>query len=136
MCTTRWETVIARVTRNDPANLDDLLRPLDGRSADPGRDLFPEAVGLIPFAPEFREPDTIAVGVRVQEPRSDAADLAVQLGTFAAERNVEVVVLSHIDYSGLERFGFRTERIAGDDPAARTACERQVATFWNLEVII
>lgn len=89
-----------------------------------------------PFAPEFRERDTIAVGVRLREARADPAELAVQLATFGLERDVEVVVLSHADYSGLERFGFRTERISGDSEEARAACERQVAAFWNLEVII
>jgi chorismate synthase len=60
----------------------------------------------------------------------------VRLSAFAIERDVEVVVLSHADYSGLERFGFRTERISGSSQAARHACERQVAGFWRLEVII
>ena len=91
---------------------------------------------MIPFAPEFREADMVAIGVRVSPPPPDPAGLAVQLATFALERNVEVIVLSHLDYSGLERFGFRTERISGGSEAARIACEKQVAGFWNLEVII
>ena len=90
----------------------------------------------MPFAPEFREADAIVIGVRVREPAPDPADLAVRLAAFGLERNAEVVVLSHRDYSGLERFGFRTERISGEDDSARTECEGQVASFWNLEVII
>lgn len=70
----------------------------------------------------------IAIGVRLRQPREDLADFAVYLSTFAIERNVEAVVLSHLDYSGLERSGFRTERISGDTPEARTACE-QLAAF-------
>lgn len=136
MTTTRWGEVLARVSRDGPENLDDLLRTYDPRSTDTGAEIFPPDVGLIPFASEFRDDDTIAIGVRVREAPSEPADLAVQLGTFALERDVEVVLLSYVDYSGLERFGFRTEKISGENEAAQAVCERQIASFWSLEVII
>lgn len=136
MSTNRWEDILARVSRNEPENLDGLLTPYDPRATTPGDEIFPEHVSVVPFASEFRSDDTIAIGVRVEEPLPDPAERAVQLGAFAIERNVEVVVLSHMDYSGFERFGFRTERISGKSEAARAACERQLAGFWHLEVII
>ena len=137
MPTTRWEAVLARLTRHEPLDLDDLLRPLDPRAGgERGRDHLPAGVGLTPFAPQFKEEGGVAVGVRLREPPEDPAGLAGQLAAFGLERGVEVVVLSHPDYSGLERFGFRTERVVGATEAERAACERQLAAFWNLEVII
>lgn len=136
MTNTRWGDVLTRISRDHPENLDELLRVYDPRSADPGTEIFPEDAAPLPFELQFKDETTIVVGVRVRDAPADAADLAVQLGTFALERDVEVVVLSHLDYSGLERFGFRTERISGETEAARNRCERQLASFWNLEVII
>lgn len=136
MSTTRWADILARISCNYPENLDDLLRAHDPRSTSSGMEIFPEDVAPIPFAFEFKDDDTIVVGVRITKAPLDPADLAVQLGTFALERDVEVVVLSHLDDSGLEPFGFRTERISGESEAARTRCENQLARFWNMEVII
>lgn len=131
-----YHTILSRVTTHVAEDIDDLLRPHDGRARRSGRDLFPDGVDRSPFTPAFRQADTVAIGVRIASPREDLADLAVQLSTFALEKSAEIVVLNHLDYCGLERFGFRCERITGDSPQARDACERQVAAFWNLEVII
>jgi hypothetical protein len=131
-----WTTILSRVTREEAENIDDLLRPHDPRARRMGRDLFPTGVDRVPFTPAFRRDETVVVGVRVTQPREDYADFAVQLSAFALEKDVEIVVLSHLDYAGLERFGFRCERITGETPEAREACERQVAAFWNLEVVI
>lgn len=133
----RWDTVLARLTRHQPDDLDDLLGPLDARrAATPGADAFPAGVGLNPFAPAWRAEGTVAIGVRVRTAPADPAGLAARLAAFALEREAEVVVLSEADYSGLERFGFRTERVAGPTPEAREACERQSADFWGLEVVL
>jgi hypothetical protein len=131
-----YQTILSRLTTQVAEDIDDLLRPHDGRARRSGRDLFPDGVDRSPFTPAFRQADTVAIGVRIASPREDLADLAVQLSTFALEKGAEIVVLNHLDYCGLERFGFRCERITGDSPQAREACERQVAAFWNLEVII
>lgn len=86
--------------------------------------------------PQFKEEGGVAVGVRLREPPEDPAGLAGQLAAFGLERGVEIVVLSYPDYSGLERFGFRTERVVGATEVECAACERHLAAFWNLEVII
>jgi hypothetical protein len=46
------------------------------------------------------------------------------------------VVLNETDRSGLERFGFRTERISGTTQEARAACEDQIRRFWNLDLVL
>lgn len=131
-----YQTILSRLTTQVAEDIDDLLRPHDGRARRSGRDLFPDGVDRSPFTPAFRKADTVAIGVRITTSRDDLADLAVQLSTFALEKGAEIVVLNHLDYCGLERFGFRCERITGNTPEARDACERQVAAFWNLEIII
>jgi hypothetical protein len=136
MSTSHWHNIMSRVTTHVAEDLDDLLRPYDARARKPGSDVFPAGVDRNPFTPDFHNKETVVVGVRITEARDDLTDLAVQLGTFALEKQAEIVVLNHLDYCGLERFGFRCERITGATSEARAACERQVAAFWNLEVVI
>lgn len=136
MTVSRWSDVLARISRSQPDSLDHLLRVYDPRSAQPGADVFPDEVCQLPFAPQFKREDTVVIGVRIKAIPADPADLAAQLSTFALERDVEVIVLSDLDYSGLEQFGFRLEKISGETEAARALCERQISAFWGLEVII
>jgi hypothetical protein len=132
----RWTEIVARVTGHEPDDLDDLLAPFDRRERAGGGDLFPPVAGvLMPQAPMAR-PDAVAVGFRVTERLEDVADRALRLAAFALEQDVEVIVLAHIDESGFERFGFRVERIAGADEAARAACEDQVRRFWNIDLVL
>ena len=132
----RLNGMIARITPFEAVNIDALLAAHDPRARDGGRDVFPEGVGRPAFRPLFRDESTVAIGVRVNEARDDLAVLAAQLASLAMEQSAEVIVLSTLDYSGLERFGFRCERICGETDAERQACERQVIRFWNLEIII
>ncbi len=74
--------------------------------------------------------------MRITEPRADLTDLAVHMSAFALEKEVEMVVLKHPDYSGQKRFGFRCDRITLGTPEASAACERQVTASWNLELIM
>ena len=63
-------------------------------------------------------------------------DQAMRLVAFALEKDVEIVVLSHVDQSGFEKFGFRIERIGGETAAARDACEEQIRRFWNIDTVL
>ncbi len=134
MSTDRWSAIIGRIIAAEPEPLDLLVR--GGQEASRGRDLFPpvDAV-LMPEAPMKRS-DTVAVGVRITEPLPDLADRALRLAAFALEKDVEIVVLSHIDESGFERFGFRVERVAGDTTEARAICEDQIRRFWNIDLVL
>jgi hypothetical protein len=40
------------------------------------------------------------------------------------------------DYSGIERFGFRTEKVAGKTEAERDACRDQLRQFWGIELTL
>jgi len=133
---THWTSILPRIARHDADDLDPILAPHDPRRGAPGRDLFPlpEAV-LMPETAQKRA-DAVCVGLRAGTDASDAVDRAMRLAAFAAERDVHVVVLAETDRSGFERFGFRVERIAGETPEQRGACEAQLRRFWNLDLVL
>jgi hypothetical protein len=137
METTQWTSILPRIAPHDADDLDPLLAPRDPRRAEPGRDIFPlpEAV-LMPEA-ALKRADAVCIGLRAPAAdTSDTVDRAMRLAAFAAERDVEVVILAEADRSGFERFGFRVERIAGDTAEERAACEAQIRRFWNLDVVL
>lgn len=128
--------LINRLTKAEPDDVDDLLSAFDPRCRAPGRDLTPcPGPGQLPPL-KLARTDAIAVGVSITSPIKDPADAAFRLGALAVEQDVEVIVLSSLDYSGLERFGFRTERIVGETVAARDACRDQLAQFWGIELTL
>lgn len=136
METQRWSAILLRIVPYEADDLDDITAEYDPRCAAPGRDLFPEVEAVLMRGAELRRKDTVCVGYRVKEAPPDAADRAMRLAAFAIERDVEVIALAESDASGLERFGVRTERIAGATPAARAACEDQIRRFWSIDLVL
>jgi hypothetical protein len=127
---------VTRLSRAAPEDLDPLLAGFDRRAARPGQDIAPcPAPQRLPALP-LAQKDAVAIGVDLTAPPADATDLAFRLAALAAEQDVEVVVLSTEDYSGLERFGFRTEKIAGATAAERAACRDQLCRFWGIELVL
>jgi hypothetical protein len=136
METERWSTILARIVPQDANDLDALLVRFEPRSGNEGRELFPSDEGVSRAEPALKRADMVCVGLRVTAPLADAAaDRALRLVAFAAERDVEVVVLAHAEVTGLERFGFRVERIAGDTPEDRARCEAQILRLWNIDLV-
>lgn len=132
-----WNAILSRIGPHDADDLDGLIEPFDPRHGVCGRDIFPmpEAV-LMPQA-ALKRADAVCIGLRTPgTDAADAADRAIRLAAFAIERDVEIVVLNETDRSGLERFGFRIERISGETPEARDACEDQIRRFWNLDLVL
>jgi hypothetical protein len=132
----RWNAVLARVADRDAADIDDITGAFDPRRRPPGREIFPEIAGALMPETAMQTPGAVCVGVRVSAVHPDAPDRALRLVAFGAEKDVEIVVLTELGYSGFERFGFRTERIAGATEAARAACERQIRRFWNIDLVL
>ncbi len=131
-----WAAIIGRISPASADDLDALTARYDPRSAVPGGDLFPELDAVLMPLVRLKRADAVCVGFAVSAELSDAADRAMRLAAMALERDVEVIVLASGDVSGLERFGFRTERVAGDSEAARAACEEQIRRFWSLDLIL
>jgi hypothetical protein len=127
---------LSRIVPQDADDLDELTRGHDARHGAPGRDIFPEITAALCTEGAFKRPDMVCIGLRVSERLADAHDTAMRLASLAAEQDVEIVVLARTDLSGLERFGFRVERIAGADPEARERCEQQLRRFWGIDLVL
>jgi hypothetical protein len=132
----QWSAILSRIGPHDADDLDELLTRFDPRQSALGRDVFPlpEAV-LMPKA-ALKQADAVCVGVRATGTGASASDRAMFLAAFAIEQDVQIVVMSEDDRSGLERFGFRVERLSGGSPEARAACEAQIRRFWNLDIVL
>ncbi|WP_424930484.1 hypothetical protein [Amaricoccus tamworthensis] len=131
-----WTEILSRITSQDAEDLEDLIAERFPRSEAVGGDVFPEPVAVLRRETQMRDPATVCVGLRVLEQMPDVADRAMRLASFALERQVEIVILSHCDRSGFERFGFRVELVKGDTEAARAACEEQICRMWNIDLVL
>lgn len=131
----RWSNVLARITPAMALNIDNDIGEYDPqRALKPGRVVFPEGSGLPAINRQNnRRP---AIGIMVSDNDESIETLAARLAALAIERDCEVIALTQGAISGLERFGFRTERIAGETKATRDECLEQIRRFWNLEIIL
>ena len=132
----RWSAILSRVTPCDGDEFDDIAGDFDPLRDHCGVDLFPEVeASLMPSAKMKRE-DMVSIGFRPQPSEDGFAEQAARLASFALERDVEVIVLEDGPTSGMGRFGFRVERIAGSDPEAQQTCEDQIRRFWNIDLVL
>jgi len=132
----RWSEVISRISPQTPTNLDHLLAPHDPRARPPAAYRFPTNSRASLFDTPFAKESTIAFGARVTHETSDRVALAMTLAEMAAEKMAEPIILSHLEYSGLERFGFRVERVCGATEEEIMAAEAELIAFWNIVLVI
>jgi len=76
------------------------------------------------------------IGVRVTAAPADGIAAALRLAAAAAERGLMPVILSAVDDSGFERFGFRVERLYGATEAERAAVEAELVALWDLAIVV
>ncbi len=131
-----WADTIGRITPHDPVDLDDVTRRFDPRCNQGGQVIFPQASALPVADMPFKTPDAGLIGFRIATTRDDIVQVALQLAAMAMENDVTVIVFSHLDCCGLERFGFRCERVAGNTPDQIAHCEEQIRRFWSIELIL
>ena len=136
MNTDHWTRVMGLITPAAPVDLDDVLEPLDPRRAKAGTTRFPEDIPDVALPVGFANGDTVCFGARITKDTPDRIRLAMNLAQMAAEKGAEPIILSHVGTCGLERFGFRVERIAGDSEEARATAEAQAIRFWNIVLVI
>jgi hypothetical protein len=133
----RWSEVVARIVAAAPERIDDLTAPFEpSTTGTPGGEVFPVVEGVLMPQTEMARSDAVAVGFRVEAPLPDLVDRALRLAAFALEHDCEIVVLSHVEESGFERFGFRVERIVGATDEERAACDEQIRRFWNIDLVL
>ena len=128
--------VLARATPQRADDVDALTAPFDPHPVPRGRTIFPALAALPAREPRFRRDDAICVGFRVAGDGADTAERAMRLAALALERDVEIVILSEDGRPGLERFGFRVERVPDATSPAREDWIEQVRRFWGLDQIL
>ncbi|WP_299841737.1 hypothetical protein [uncultured Jannaschia sp.] len=134
--TADYWTILARVTPHHADDIDDLTAPFGPRPDAPGQDVFP-AFDAFPFPePRFKRDDAICVGFRVSGALPDAAARAMRLAALALERDTGIIVLSEDGLAGLERFGFRVERVPPATAETHDDWSEQVRRFWGLDQIL
>lgn len=139
----KWQDILTHICLGEVQSLDDLLATMTPRSREGGGPVWLE-VDVLSLSLPLKDGAPDAVGFRItetmhriwQEKPGDLVIRAAMLTSMAIEHGVEIVVLSYVPYCGLERFGFRVERIVGNTPEAREACEGQVMAFWGIEVVV
>lgn len=125
--------ILARLTDAAPVDLD----PTPDNSATPPGARLETGIGVA-LSPALwpRDQDWACLGIRVTEPVADVTTLARKLAATAAERGILPVILTSLDQSGFERFGFRVERLSGASEEARRADEAELMGFWNFALIL
>ena len=137
----RWSEILGRAFCPAPINIDPFLADLNP--------LCPQGTGTVLFsctdphkaAPRFPPFARPAIGVLLADVDAPVApekvrDVAARYAALAVEKECEVIILSHQNNSGFERFGFRVERVAGADATANAVCIAQLRQFWELEIIL
>lgn len=128
----QWLSVLARIAPGEPLDLD---MSKDGA----GGALPAWEPGMPPPSPrlwERAELDISYIGIRVDRPVANQGHVALKLAAAALERGVTPVILTSLDSSGFERFGFRVERFVGASAADRAAWEAEMSAFWSFALII
>lgn len=129
--------VLARLTERSPVDLDAPFAriPAAGaaRTRQPRADDDPSPAAAL-WARD--DPALSFVGIRVDAPLSDPRRLAARLAAVAVERGVIAIILTSCPLTGLEPFGFRIERLPAAPEDERARCEREIARFWGLAIIV
>ncbi len=133
-----WVSIINRVTAFQPLDLDDDIRkfaPLSNSAAS-SHMLCGENGKQSAYLWQHDNPNGAFLGVRIKQFPDDIAQLAISLASLAIEKQLYPIILTTLDDTGLQQYGFRVERIAGETPLEITQCEREFTAFWGLVVIV
>jgi hypothetical protein len=129
----RWFDVIARLSAEEPVDLDPiLLAPVP-------KPPVAEASGgpVVRSARLWQRNEALSyIGIRVEQAPRDARRLALRLASAAAERGVIPIFLSALPRTGFEQYGFRVERLPDGPPAAVADAEAELRKFWDMPIVI
>lgn len=136
-----WLEVLKRVSTSEPIDLDRLIFERDGpETSTSAQGEFPNRGAYSPTPSlalwNLDQDENARLGVRVNAPLPDATQAACRLAAAALEKGISPIIFSTLPVSGLERFGFRVERVMGDTSEERAACEEQLKKFWNVAIVI
>jgi hypothetical protein len=126
--------ILGRISPQSPRDLDARLDAVNRRSAKAGAVLVHDTKGAM--VTPLDASDAVCFALRITEKTEDPVTLAMHVAQLAAEKSAIPIVFSHVDACGLEKFGFRVERIAGRSQAERDAMEAELKAFWNVAMVI
>ncbi len=126
---TRWFDVIARLSADEPLDLDPPL-------PDPLAPVTPGRTVIRSSRLWARNESLSYIGIRVTDPPKDPRRLALRLASAAAERGVIPILLSALPRTGFEQFGFRVERLPDGPPEAVALHEAELCRFWDMPIVI
>lgn len=136
-----WAAIMVRASVVSPIGIDQLLESANGLARKQhGSAVFP-SLGAMPVTRVVKTNDRAAIGVLLDDQTQRVNDkqahlMATRYAALAIEKECEVVIFSHQNNAGFERFGFRVERIAGKTDADRANCIEQLRRFWGIEILI
>jgi len=134
-----WLDVIARISATEPVDLDASVLWAGAKTEDaPTFRQARQNTNITPSAWlwDTKEPEQSYIGIRVDERPADCSRPALRLAVAALERGVVPIIITTLAYSGFERFGFRVERIMGDNAVERQRLRDEIRQFWNIALVI
>ena len=131
-----WHGVLGQLSPNEPRNVDDLTGHKAKTTAPKRWDHTNDVPKPSPKLWDLNTEEVSYFGIHVDEPAEDLAGLAAKLAACALERNVIPIVLTTLERSGLERFGFRVEYVGADNAEEQARMIEEVSAFWNLAIRI
>ena len=123
--------ILARLQDAAPVDLDRML-DAPGAATQGATLVTADPIALSPALWSHAE-GWACLGIRVTTPLPDVTSLARRLAATALERGIFPVILTPLDQSGFERFGFRVERLTEAGAAGE---EAELAGFWNFALIL
>jgi len=136
-----WTERLARAGTASPVDIDDLLVDANPMATHRiGAAVFART-GSVVLPRDDPAGGRPAIGVLLNDAQERIEDgqtplLATRYAALAVEKECDVIILSHQNNSGFERFGFRVERLSGATEEERADCLDQLRRFWGLELII
>lgn len=136
-----WAAILVRASVVSPIGIDRLLVGANGLACEKhGSAVFP-SLEAMPVSRVIKAKDRPAIGVLLDDQAHRISDeqahlMATRYAALAIEKECEVIIFSNQNNAGLERFGFRVERIAGETEVERTDCVEQLRRFWGIEILI
>lgn len=133
-----WQDVLSRISNSKPIDLDPLI--FEDRKVKIGNAIkLPAQNDPTPLSKKlFPKCDVTQsyIGLRVTSANSDHTQIAVRLAAAALEKGVIPIILTTLNESGFERFGFRVERLTGSTKKELSRQEKQLTAFWGLAIIV
>jgi len=135
MTSTEWFDVIARLSADEPVDLDPVLSDLRDDSA-PAAPRMGDGPSVLSARLWERDEAVSHIGIRVDHAPKDLRRLVLRLASAAAERGVVPIILTTLGRTGFEQFGFRVERLPSGPPDAVALFEAELKRFWDMPIVI